>query len=85
MSAMNERTIKDINAERLRQVQKWGVQRNSTYLWNTILGEEIGEVNKASLDIDNGLAQPHELEEELIQVIAVAVAYLEDIRGETIG
>ena len=81
---MNNRTINDINAERARQLAKWGPQSHGPYTWNTILGEEVGEVNKATLDITNGLDTMKHLEEELIQVIAVAVAYLENMRGETI-
>ena len=77
---MNERTIKDIQDERERQDKKWGKQTHHPYLWNTILGEEVGEVNKASLDFYNAIGTQSQLEEEIIQVIAVGIAYLENIR-----
>jgi len=80
---MNDRTIKDIQKERTKQNEKWGKQEHHPYLWNTILGEEVGEVNKASLDFFNAVDTQKHLEEEIIQVIAVGVAYLECIRGET--
>lgn len=77
---MNGRTIADIDRERYQQDIKWGKQSHPPYTWNTILGEEVGEVNKASLDLANKEDTQEHLEEELVQVIAVAVAYLEDIR-----
>lgn len=78
---IKDRTIKDVQDERNRQDKKWGKQSNHPYLWNTILGEEVGEVNQASLDCENGTDTQEHLEEELVQVIAVAIAYLEDIRS----
>lgn len=65
--------------ERNRQTAKWGRQKHSNSTWNLILNEEVGEVAKAILEVeDEGVFK------ELIQVIAVAVAWLEDHfeRGE---
>lgn len=69
-----------VDAERLKQDQKWGLQRHDWCTWATILTEECGEVSKASLEnyFDNiGL---DELENELIQVAAVAKAIWEHIQ-----
>ena len=60
--------------ERDRQDNKWGEQNHTAYKWLAILGEEVGEVNKAVLE-DNY----SEVIEELIQIGAVAVAMIESL------
>lgn len=74
-----QKIINLINEERIAQDKKWGVQRHHPFMWNTILGEEVGEVNQASLDLENGIDTEEHLVEELIQVAAVAVSYVESI------
>lgn len=74
---------KEIQAERDRQREKWALP----HLWGVgdcsssdvaeavkvaVLTEECGEVSRAVLDHD-----PERLREELVQVAAVAVAWLE--------
>ena len=76
MSKILEKIFSDIDIERTRQKSKWGAQFHSDQEWPTILGEEFGEVCKAFLE----KGRSEELEAELIQVAAVAVAWLEDIR-----
>lgn len=69
--------LEDVYVERLRQDYKWGDQRtHSNYLWSTILTEEVGESARASLEKD-----PAHLRKELIQVAAVAIAWIESIDG----
>lgn len=65
--------LHEISAERRHQDAKWGSQRHldDTY-WATILGEEFGEACQDALE-----ANPVGLREELIQVAAVAVAWIE--------
>lgn len=64
----------DIDAERARQDEKWGVDRHlNPLLWLAILAEEFGEVAKDTLE------NCPNLREELVQVAAVAVAWVEDI------
>ena len=73
--------------ERDRQDAKWGSQRElPRHLWGSILGEEFGEVCKANLEcvatFKNGEQNTYgdvELLEELSQVAAVAVAWMEDL------
>lgn len=75
--------IKEIRNERIRQDEKW----NTIHLWGmgdcsspmvdepvkvAVLAEECGEVARAVLERDNA-----NLKTELIQVAAVAVAWLE--------
>lgn len=68
---------RSIDAERVRQDLKWGVEgstnwRSGDFGKVTVLTEEVGEVARASLKENRG-----ELEQELIQVAAVAVKWLE--------
>ena len=63
--------LRKIYEERVRQDLKWGIQHHSNAEWLAILVEEIGEVAKALLENSN-------IEEEIIQCMAVCVAWLED-------
>ena len=63
--------------ERQKQESKWGQQNHSPETWLLILGEEVGEVNKAILEHRFGNKPISEYREELIQVAAVAVAMIE--------
>jgi len=56
--------------ERRRQDSVWGEQNHSPECYYLILAEEVGEVAKAILELDN-------LETELIQVAAVIQAMWE--------
>ena len=69
-----EEILRKIREERARQNEKWGVQNHHDFVWNAILVEEIGEVNKA-------LLTGGDLESELVQVAAVAVAWLESLHN----
>jgi len=64
--------LKRVENERLRQDNRWGEQNHDPHLWLSILGEEVGEANKAALEGDGV-----EYCRELIQVAAVAVATVE--------
>lgn len=67
-----------ISDERCRQDQKWSNTRElDPKLWMTVMMEEVGEVARAVLEDDKV-----NLEEELIQVAAVAVAWLEQHHRE---
>lgn len=69
----------NIEGERLRQDQKWGDQSgNEDILWSVVLSEEAGEVAKETLHLNyEGTGTIEHLREELIQVAAVAVAWVE--------
>lgn len=65
--------LNSIVDERIRQDEKWGDQsRHPPTFWYAILGEEVGEVANAILHEDT-----RAVAKELIQVAAVAVAWLE--------
>ena len=61
-------------SERDRQDKKWGEQNHDVYKWLAILGEEVGEVNKAALEENY-----NETIDELIQIGAVVVAMIESL------
>lgn len=66
----------DIVVERSRQDAKWGTQREHPNAhWLAILTEEVGEAAKEVLDKDNT-----RLYQELVQVAASAVCWLEALR-----
>lgn len=63
-----------ILSERNKQDVKWGEQNHNIYKWLAILGEEVGEVNKAALE-----NKYDEVIDELIQIGAVTVAMIESL------
>lgn len=67
--------MEDCLAERDRQDNKWGASRNLTgEVWLRILVEEVGEIAHALNEHDD-----ENLREELVQVMATAMAWLENI------
>ena len=68
------RILTDILIEREKQDEKWGIQNYGSDHWLTILTEEVGEVARAILK-DADL----EIQEELVHVITVGIAWLECI------
>jgi NTP pyrophosphatase (non-canonical NTP hydrolase) len=71
--------LKDVLTERARQLDRWGEQTKSACQWLAVLGEEFGEVCLAINDVE-GLDR---IREELVQVAAVAVAWIEDVDNFT--
>ena len=69
-----EEILQKIREERTRQDEKWGVQNHDDFVWNAILVEEVGEVSKA-------LLTGGDLESELMQAAAVAIAWLESLHN----
>lgn len=78
VTATRENILRSISAERDRQDARWGgrpgVDRRDDHTYAAVLGEEFGEVCKAWLERDTT-----ELCAELVQVAAVAVAWLEEL------
>ena len=76
----------DLAHERRRQDEKWGEQNHKDEIWLAILSEEIGEVSQALLHNKFGGTHAGTLREELIQVAAVAIQWLDciDRNGEII-
>lgn len=79
--------VEDLLKERVRQNEKFGWNRNHHPAeWLMILGEEVGEVNeegieytfKSGLEVDKKEILKR-MRVELIQVAAVAMAFIEDL------
>lgn len=81
------KVLGEVEQERLKQDQKWGAQNYQPPIWLIILGEEVGEANKAALEAHfSHVPQYPSFDEsiknyrkELIQVAAVAVAAVESL------
>jgi NTP pyrophosphatase (non-canonical NTP hydrolase) len=80
------RVLAEVAQERGRQDGLWGEQNHDPFTWLAILGEEVGEVNRAALEAvfwerygkpNRPLQLAGHYREELIQVAAVAVAMVE--------
>lgn len=79
----------EVEIERYRQDGLWGEQNHTPAIWLMILGEEVGEANKAALEAlvatKRGASWAmtnhwqREYRAELIQVAAVAVAMVESL------
>ena len=79
---VQEETISLIRAERSRQDQLHGEHSHSPTEWLPILIEEAGEVSKEVCDGCHkyrGVYDFAQLRQELVQVAAVAVAWIEDM------
>ena len=79
-SELMEEVLDEVRAERDRQDRMWGVQDHHPIAWIAILGEEKGECDRSVLENDY-----ENLEKELVQVAAVAVAAVESIRRRDLG
>ena len=69
---MTKEIANEIIKERGRQDLKWGIQDHDDEKWLAILVEEVGEAARGILDHD-----PPNLDEEIIQIAAVCVAWAE--------
>lgn len=82
------KVLDEVKQERYNQDKKWGAQNYPPPLWLMILGEEVGEANKAALEahfVETYKAYPpydisiRHYRKELIQVAAVAIAAAESL------
>jgi NTP pyrophosphatase (non-canonical NTP hydrolase) len=79
---LRQRAYNDVAVERIRQIEKWGDQRHDDAWWCVIEMEELGEVARAVYERDTQTTRKRDtdqLRDELVQVAAVAVAWIEDI------
>jgi len=75
--ASTVKILREVIDERQRQDDKWGVMNHNGPTWSAVLGEEYGEVCQEVLRMDFGKKDAADLRKELIQVAAVAVAWIE--------
>ncbi len=82
MSILVEHIFREIITERQNQDEKWGIQEHNHLEWSAILGEEYGELCEALLIHHFGKSKSFysgRMRDELIQLAAVAVAWIECI------
>jgi NTP pyrophosphatase (non-canonical NTP hydrolase) len=78
LSLAQGRVLIDVLAERVRQERKWGEQNHDPFVYGAILSEEVGEAAQAALKAGGeGGKTLADLRVELVQVAAVAVAFIE--------
>lgn len=92
--------LSEVQKERQRQNEKWGIQDHNAVEWVAILTEEVGEVSKEAVDFHfangdkNVKDTPSEslqgerlmaYRKECIQVAAVAVQMVESLDRQTNG
>jgi NTP pyrophosphatase (non-canonical NTP hydrolase) len=75
------RVLARVIRERIRQLERWGIQEHDNGTWALILGEEFGEACQAALQ--HSSSDPTDLRAELVQVAAVAVAWIEHLDRRT--
>ncbi len=78
LSPSEEVILDEVRRERDRQKRRWGQQDHNVHTWLMILGEEVGEANKAVLENRFLNAPLDDYREELIQVAAVAIAAIQN-------
>jgi hypothetical protein len=69
---MTMKAFYELGIERHNQDAKWGQQNHDYPFWRVILGEELGECDRAFLE-----KKPAELRKEMVQAAAVLVAMIE--------
>lgn len=83
LSVTTDRVLQEVLAERVRQDEKWGEQNGHDFEWVSIMTEEVGEAaqaaNEANFKSSKTRGDYAHLREELVQVAAVAVAWIEAI------
>lgn len=76
----------EILKERAAQDAKWGVQHHTDEKWSVILTEEVGEVAAEVLKSEpESPIEDSPLEQELIQVAAVTVAWIQQLRRKRLN
>ncbi len=72
-----DQVLKEVRAEREKQIKKVGTQDHDPHWWLAILAEETGEVAKEITEARLGNWDAGKYREELVQVAAVAVAAIQ--------
>jgi hypothetical protein len=77
MLMRDDTALSNVLCERAQQDDKWGEQNHEPPTWLMILGEEVGEANKAALEHYQGNKELIRYRDEMVQVCAVALAAIE--------
>lgn len=68
--------------ERKAQLEKWGHQNHPPAIWHLVIGEEVGELAEAILDLRySNTGMPH-VKAEAVQVATSAIALIEWIEEQ---
>lgn len=81
---MNQQILAEIEAERDRQDDRWGIPNHHLLEWYAIFGEEAGEVGQAIVEFHFQQKPVARVREECIQAAAVLVAMVEYIDRELV-
>lgn len=77
------KALSNVLYERKCQDAEWGEQNHKPAEWLMILGEEVGEANRAALEAQFGGKDIIRYRDEMVQVAAVALAAVESFdRGK---
>lgn len=71
--------IHSVLEERDRQDAQWGEQDHDAFTWLAILAEEMGEAAQEALTNHFGGTTSSDLRTEVVQIAAVALAFVESI------
>jgi len=83
MSHAKSKAISSVVDEMCAQDVKWGADRDQhPFVWMTILTEEVGEAAQASLHREFGGNAAEGLRNELVQIAAVALQFIEQLDRE---
>ena len=74
MKRIEEWLVAEVLGETGRQIDQWGVQSHPAEHWLGILMEEVGEVARACIELDEDA-----MRKELIQVAAICMSWLDNI------
>lgn len=72
-----DQAVEMVREERKRQIEKWGKQDHTLFVWMSILMEEVGEAAQAALHQTFGGKAKGTFGTEIIHVAAVAVQIIE--------
>lgn len=76
---IDQKVLADIASERESQFKSWGEQNHNDAVWALIAGEEFGEVQQAILHDQFGGKAAGTARDELVQLAAVSIAWIECI------
>lgn len=77
-----KKLLEQIDQERERQIEKWGIQERSISSWNGVLLEEILEFTQGINDYNDNRGDLSSARDELIQSITVGLNVLDMLNKE---
>lgn len=77
-----DKLFKDIFAEHLKQVERWGVQTHSLFEWQNYTTEELGELAKAIADHTYRERSLEYIYKEAIQVATLSLKIAEMVASK---